>query len=576
MPTGARISFGVYDETAKDEASYYAASGSAQSWVDYSEIKDGLSPDENPDEFGRYISGEPGVYRLDGSSRLFPGTPAGCHLGYWSASMSGSNRLYPTSPMLSCGFASLHTSIGITIHFDGTTHLSAFTVRWLYNGSVKSSVDVSKNTLQTVFVENHVEGFNGLQVIATLTDEPYRYVKIQEIDFGQKMVYDGETLVSASVIEEADLSGGSVPANSLRVTVLDPDHRLNPVNPDGIYTYLRKGMPLTVEFLRDGTAYPGGVYYLDTWEGTNTGTAKLTAEDVVGLKADESYASAFYAEGDGFTMGQLLADVLAVCGIPGSADPTIGAGVCQGYIPETEAREAISHICVAGGGFARTGRDGSLLVSSLPEADPAVTLGEGDILGEPTITKTDAVTGVFIEVYRYVVGPDTIYDAPLVQPGPTREYYKYTFDWLGHNISCSVEPEFNRPCNSIMGRIGYNFVTFEAWAEEDPGPTHVITQGDLVTESSCQKGTQPDAGGRAVQVSGIRLISNTNSEAVMARLKGYYAKALKVKLRTPWVPGMDCGTRISVPTRFGPVVGNIRRMDIDLTGGLLANVEVVA
>ena len=72
MSTGARISFGVYDETAKDEASYYAASGSAQSWVDYSEIKDGLSPDENPDEFGRYISGEPGVYRLDGSSRLFP------------------------------------------------------------------------------------------------------------------------------------------------------------------------------------------------------------------------------------------------------------------------------------------------------------------------------------------------------------------------------------------------------------------------------------------------------------------------------------------------------------------------
>lgn len=576
MPTGARISFGVYDETAKDEASYYAASGSAQSWVDYSEIKDGLSPDENPDEFGRYISGEPGVYRLDGSSRLFPGTPAGCHLGYWSASMSGSNRLYPTSPMLSCGFASLHTSIGITIHFDGTTHLSAFTVRWLYNGSVKSSVDVAGNTLQTVFVENHVEGFNGLQIIATLTDEPYRYVKIQEIDFGQKVVYDGETLVSASVIEEADLSGGSVPANSLRVTVLDPDHRLNPVNPDGIYNYLKKGMPLTVEFLRDGTAYPGGVYYLDTWEGTNTGTAKLTAEDVIGLKADESYASAFYAEGDGFTMGQLLADVLAVCGIPGSADPTIGAGVCQGYIPETEAREAISHICVAGGGFARTGRDGSLLVSFLPEADPEVTLGEGDILGEPTITKTDAVTGVFIEVFYYTVESGGLYEHAPIFPGPTRQFYKYTIDGIGRNISGGIESAMGGQWHEVPGRVGYNFVTLEAWADADPGPLEVVIQGDAVTESSCQKGTQPVSGGRAVQVSGIRLISNTNSEAVMARLKGYYAKALKVKLRTPWVPGMDCGTRISVPTRFGPVVGNIRCIDIDLTGGLLANVEVVA
>ena len=119
-------------------------------------------------------------------------------------------------------------------------------------------------------------------------------------------------------------------------------------------------------------------------------------------------------------------------------------------------------------------------------------------------------------------------------------------------------------------------MTFEAWAYDDPTPLYVVIEGDAVTESSCQKGTQPVSGGRAVQVSGIRLISNTNSEAVMARLKGYYAKALKVKLRTPWVPGMDCGTRISVPTRFGPVVGNIRRMDIDLTGGLLANVEVVA
>ena len=97
-----------------------------------------------------------------------------------------------------------------------------------------------------------------------------------------------------------------------------------------------------------------------------------------------------------------------------------------------------------------------------------------------------------------------------------------------------------------------------------------------MTESSCQKGTQPDAGGRAVQVNGIRLISKDNADAVMERLKGYYAKALKVKLRTPWSPGLDCGARISVPTRFGNVTGNISRMDIDLTGGLIATVEVIA
>lgn len=574
MSTGARISFSVMDETAKGDASY--SSNSALSWVDYSEIKDGLAPDETPELFGRYISGEPGVYRLDGSSRLFPETTAGCNMGYWSMNMSVSNGLFTISPTLSCGFSSLHTSIGITIHFDGTTHLSAFTVKWLYNGKTISSVDVSGNTKQTVFVENHVEDFNGIQIVCTRSDEPYRYVKIQEIDFGQKMVYDGETLVSASVIEEADLSGGSIPANSLRFTVLDPDNRLNPVNPDGIYAFLRKGIPLTVEFLRDGTAYPGGVYYLDTWEGSNTGTAKMTAEDVTGLKADESYASAFYAEEDGFTTGQLLADVLSVCGIPGTCEAGIGAKVCKGYIPETGAREAISHICISSGGFVRTERDGSLLVSSLPEADPTVTLGAGDVLGEPAASKTDAVTGVFVEVFYYTVESGGLYEHSPIFPGPTREFFKYTFDGIGRNVTGGIESAMGGDWHEIPGRVGYNFVTLEAWADADPGPLEVVIEGDAVTESSCQKGTQPDAGGRSVQVSGVHLISNTNSEAVMARLKGYYARSLKVKLRTPWIPGMDCGTRISVPTRFGPVVGNISRMDIDLTGGLLANMEVIA
>lgn len=573
MSTGARISFGVFDETAKEDAAY--SSSDAQTWVDYDEIKDGLSPDEMPDEFRRYISGEPGVYRLDGSSRLFPDVPNDCNLGYWSSSMSGEDGLLSDVPMLSCDLGSPHTSIGITIHFDGTTHLSAFTVRWLYNGSLKSSMNVTGNTLQSVFVENHVEDFDGLQIVATSTDAAYRYVKIQEVDFGQKVVYDGETLISASVIEESDLSGGSVPVNSLKFSVLDPDHRLNPVNPDGIYAYLRKGMQLVVEFLRDGTFYPGGVYYLDTWEGSNTGTAKMTAEDIVGLRADEEYASAYYANEDGMTVGQLLDDVLTVCGIPGSSDASIGSLACQGYIPEVSVREALSHVCVSSGGFARTARDGSLIISSLSESEPVITLQDEDVLGEPTASKTDAVSGILVEVWNYTMQSEGLYEHYPIFPGPTREYYRYTFEGIGHDVDGGIESAMGGTWYEVPGRAGYNFVTLEAWADADPGPLEVVISGDKVTESSYQRGIQPGTDGRAVQVSGIHLISNSNYESVMKRLQHYYSRDLKIKCRTPWVSGMDCGVRISVPTRFGPVVGNISRMDIDLTGGLLANVEVI-
>ena len=573
MSTGARISFGVYDEGAKEDASYSASS--AQSWVNYSEIKNGLSPDETPEMFERYISGEPGVYRLDGSSRLFPSSTAGANLGYWSGVLSGSSGTFATAPVLSCAFASPHTSVGVTIHFDGTTHLTAFMVQWMSGSNILDTVSVTGNNQQTVCVDNPVEDYTGLRIIPASTDAPYRYVKIQEIDFGRKVVYDNSTLVSASVIEEADLSGGSAPANSLRVTVLDPDNQLNPVNPDGVYAYLRKGMPLKVEFLRDDTVYPGGVYYLDTWEGSNTGTAKLTAIDIIGKISGDSYASKFYASSDGATAGQLIDDFFAVCGVPGSADTSIRSQSIQGYIPDISVQEALAHICISCGGYSRTGRDGSLIISSPSQSGAGILLQSGDVLGEPTVSKTEAVPGTIIEVYSYAVEADGLYETVPVYISPTRETYRHTFGGIGHNVVGRIESAMGGTWSEVPGRTGYNFATLEAWAEEDPGPLYIVVSGDKVTETSYSKGAASGSG-QAVSVSGIHLITVSNADTVKARLQSYYAKSLKIKLRTPWSPGLDCGARISVPTRFGNVTGNISRMDIDLTGGLIATVEVIA
>lgn len=573
MPTGARISFGVYDESAKEDASYSASS--AQSWVNYSEIKDDLSPEENPSEFERYISGEPGVYRLDGSSRLFPDSTAGAHLGYWSGVLSGSGGTFATAPVLTCAFSSPHTSVGITIHFDATTHLTAFVVQWMSGSNILDTVSVTGNNQQTVYVDNPVEDYTGLRIIPTSTDVPYRYVKIQEIDFGRKVVYDNSTLVSASVIEEADLSGGSAPANSLRVTVLDPGNQLNPVNPDGVYAYLRKGMPLTVEFLKDGTAYPGGVYYLDTWEGSNTGTAKLTAIDIIGKISGDSYASKFYASPDSATAGQLIDDFFEVCGASGSADTSIRAQSIQGYVPDISVQEALAHICLSCGGYVRTGRDGSLVISSPSQSGAGILLQSGDVLGEPTVSKTDTVPGTIIEVYSYAVETDGLYETVPVYISPTRETYRHTFSGIGHNVVGRIESAMGGTWSEVPGRTGYNFATLEAWAEEDPGPLYIVVSGDKVTETSYSKGAASGSG-QAVSVSGIHLITVVNADAVKARLQSYYAKSLKIKLKTPWTAGLDCGARISVPTRFGSVTGHISRMDIDLTGGLIATVEVIA
>ena len=568
MPTGARISFGVYDESAKSDAAYSASS--AQSWVNYSEIKDGLSPDENPDEFGRYISGEPGVYRLDGSSRLFPASPSGNHLGYWSGVLSGSGGAFATAPVLSCAFASPHTSVGITIHFDGTTHLTDFVVQWLSGSTILDTVSVTDNTQQTVYVDNPVEDYTGLRIIPSSTDAPYRYAKIQEIDFGRKVVYDNSTLVSASVIEEADLSGGSAPANSLRVTVLDPDNQLNPVNPSGVYAYLRKGMPLTVEFVRDGTAYPGGVYYLDTWEGSNTGTAKLTALDCLGVEKD--FESRFYSA---ITPADALAEIGAAIGTDTEAG-TLLVLTLKGYIPRVSVQEAVSHICLSVGGFTRVTRAGKLRIEAVQ--DTPIVLQNSDILGEPTVTKIDNPDTFELETNDYTVTStgEMIGIGLLVKYGyPTTAIISDTVYYADtgardHTMVADVDPtdlqnvmavktyadriEFTRPNKSG----GFSFANNPVTVKE---PVVIV-----------EVGTSRDT----VRIDGIPYITKDNYPVVLNALKSYYARTLKVKFRAAWKPGLDLGACVTAPTRFGPVTGHISRMDIDLTGGLIATVEVIA
>lgn len=78
---GVRISFSVVGATAKTEAAYNSAS--AQPWVDYNTLRDGLGLPGNDDPsfpLRRWATGEPNLFKLS-DYRLFPSDGAP---GYWS------------------------------------------------------------------------------------------------------------------------------------------------------------------------------------------------------------------------------------------------------------------------------------------------------------------------------------------------------------------------------------------------------------------------------------------------------------------------------------------------------------
>lgn len=124
---------------------------------------------------------------------------------------------------------------------------------------------------------------------------------------------------------------------------------------------------------------------------------------------------------------------------------------------------------------------------------------------------------------------------------------------------------------------GYNYVGFTAWADDLNPPLYVHVTGRTVSASSFKRQVSADSAGTDVlQAAGIPLITKDNANEVAARLQQYGHMHTKIKAKIQMAPTMSCGDCVSIPTRFGSVVGCITRMDIDLTGGLLATVEVLA
>lgn len=94
---GVRISFSVVDATAKTEAAYNSAS--AQPWVDYNTLRDGLGLPGNDDPsfpLRRWATGEPNLFKLS-DYRLFPSDGAP---GYWSGVMSGADGTFSAARCL--------------------------------------------------------------------------------------------------------------------------------------------------------------------------------------------------------------------------------------------------------------------------------------------------------------------------------------------------------------------------------------------------------------------------------------------------------------------------------------------
>lgn len=239
-------------------------------------------------------------------------------------------------------------------------------------------------------------------------------------------------------------------------------------------------------------------------------------------------------------------------------------------------QEAIAHICLASGGYARVTREGNVWIGSITSTP--IVLQTGDVLGEPTVSKLENPDTYEIETNDYTVtdpgemmGVNFIvrYGYPATATISHTAYYTNTSTGKA-TLLADVIPENLQNVYTAKGYADRLEVTRPNKSGSCSYPYKPVTVADPVM--IIDGGTSANK----IRIDGIPLIIKENYQITLNALKSYYARTLKVKFRAAWKPGLDLGACVTAPTRFGPVTGNISRMDIDLTGGLIATVEVIA
>ena len=573
MQTGARISFGVYDETAKPDASV-SLSG-AMGWADGTTMVDESSAAVN------YMTGEPGRSLLDGSFRLFPNAPNPQNmLSVWSGALSGEDGALSPPLIVTIAFTQLHSSVGITLHGDPTADIADATVKWYgTDGGLLATAETTANTEADFFVDEKVDGYQKVVLTVTATAEPRRYARLTEVDFGQLMVFGDADLVSASFVEETDLSGASLPDAELNFTVLNRDQRFNILNPDGIYAYLRENMRLTVEAIQDGTPYPAGTYYLSKWASSSGSTAKMSAIGEAGVLAKQSVPIDLFVDEslqDG-TERFIGADA------PVHIDAALKAAQLQGTVKAGDKREVFSQMVMAAGGIGVPDRTGGLRVREIGSGGDVLTVS--DVLGTPAAEQREQITQLEIDYYRYTVGQNEIgfFVSQGVAVGPDWQYIRMDYrEELKENTHVLTDVGIDGVMSPAVieqrsALYGVNMAYVELRADLVEGPLAVTLSGKpLGAVKDTRYTALSELPGTTMSIAEIGLINENNIDAVQDRLTAHADRRLTLTFRAVFRPGWQCGDRITLPTGKGTVTGHIQSIDVDLTGGHIAKVEVVA
>lgn len=405
-----KITYGLLDITAADDA--VSAAADVQDFADVQAIN---TPDLDRLTVKKFATLELNQWLLDGSMLQWPNDPKNETWGLWSKQLSDQNGDFSVPVVLTIEFDNNHTSEGLTMYFrpDTGDYSTDFTIDY-YNsaGDLLLSKDFSANNAE-YFAESPVEDYRRIIITFRKTSLPNRYLKLTEIKYGSIKIFDEDSIVSATILEEVDPTCAELSVNTMECTIYTDDFQL--LDPQGIYKMLQQKQAINVTAYDDaGEPTDFGTFFLEEPTSEDDDTTTLSCVDFLGVIDKTNFLGGIYSDKNA---GQLFDEIMLSAEVEPDeyeVEETLRTKTVTGYIPICTHREAVQQWAFAVGGLVDCSRDKKIKAYSAVDEEVGVISHDDKFIGHSVKLKP-LVTGVSITAHQYTVSADssTAYEGTL-------------------------------------------------------------------------------------------------------------------------------------------------------------------
>lgn len=527
---------------------------------------------------------EPDFWLLDGNYKFKPVTPHVGLMGSFISTLQG----YVYYSQLYITFDVSTTSDGLTLHFDDRTgdYVSYLRVEWKNGSSIISSGLYSPTS--TIFsISNVVTGYTSINIYFYTTSKPYRFVRLLAIDFAanaNQMIFQGDSIKSASIVEQIDPTSTIIPINSLDFTLYSKDANFSIFNPAGQYTVLKKKEPIHVYESVDAVLVYMGKFYLDSWKNTTLTTITMHASDIFSILDTLQFPGDHWDihSTDPISFQYVIYHMLEVYLLPdyGITVPyTIDTGDPQNteirgvFLPESY-RDALKKACFAAGAYLDSSRRAGIaihkmeLASGIGSPDYALTVADFSLISvelKPLVTDVDIKYEVW-DTKEELGAVKNVYQATGLPTGT----YTIFFDE-------PILPDSLIATGATLTGIFWFWCSISVAS----GPQDVVITGNAFPKNATRNyvGMAVSEDMRnSVTLEQLHAYSLTGLGGTIVnaaqRLYDYYQQRYLVKIKT-FASAMAVGDSVSLAIAGKTVIGIIEKMESDLTGGFTHKVDIV-